>query len=400
MFLSIFIGHLFFPSDMPVWLSQVQTYGIFAAGYLIRPFGGIVMAHFGDKFGRKKMFTLSLLLMALPTLLIGCLPTYQSAGIIAPLLLLLMRLCQGLAVGGEVPGAWTFVAEHVPHHRVGIACGILTAGLSLGILLGSLVSVMVTRYFSAESMLTIGWRLPFILGGIFGFIAMFLRRWLKETPVFLEMQKQRQHEKDRAIPVMVVIAKYLPQTIISMLLTWVLSAGIMVVILMTPNYLQTQFNISSQVALEANALAIIGLIVGCIVYGGLADKISIGKIISWGCALAVLAIAAFYTSLQYRPELLWVTYILAGFTVGVVGSFAYFMVRCYPASVRYSGVSFSFNVAYAIAGGLTPLLIALLTHFATGFAAAYYVVALFGIGILLGILLIYKAKKLTATEMQ
>ena len=118
-FFSITISHLFFPDDMPAWLSQVQTFGIFAAGYLIRPFGGIVMAHFGDMFGRKRMFTLSILLMALPTLFIGCLPTYANIGIFAPLLLLMMRLCQGLAVGGEVPGAWTFVAEHVPKNKIG-----------------------------------------------------------------------------------------------------------------------------------------------------------------------------------------------------------------------------------------------------------------------------------------
>lgn len=105
----------------------MQTFGIFAAGYLARPLGGIIMAHFGDLVGRKKMFTLSILLMALPTLAIGLLPTYSSVGIIAPLLLLLMRILQGAAIGGEVPGAWVFVAEHVPEKRIGIACGTLTA---------------------------------------------------------------------------------------------------------------------------------------------------------------------------------------------------------------------------------------------------------------------------------
>lgn len=101
------MGQLFFPADMPEWLHQMQTFGIFAAGYLARPLGGIVMAHFGDRVGRKKMFTLSILLMALPTLLIGLLPTYAALGIAAPLmLLLLLRILQGAAIGGEVPGAW------------------------------------------------------------------------------------------------------------------------------------------------------------------------------------------------------------------------------------------------------------------------------------------------------
>src|SRR5690606_16626704 len=134
------IGQLFFPPEMPEWLRLLQTFGIFAAGYVVRPLGGIVMAHFGDLLGRKRMFTLSILMMAVPTLLIGLLPTYATIGLAAPLLLLLMRVFQGAAVGGEVPGAWVFVSEHVPSRFTGFACGVLTAGLTVGILLGSLVA--------------------------------------------------------------------------------------------------------------------------------------------------------------------------------------------------------------------------------------------------------------------
>ncbi|WJY10323.1 MFS transporter [Pectobacteriaceae bacterium C80] len=147
-FFAAVIGDLFFPADIPDWLRQVQTFGIFAAGYLARPLGGIIMAHFGDLVGRKKMFSLSILLMALPTLGMGMLPTYVSAGIAAPLLLLLMRVLQGAAIGGEVPGAWVFVSEHVPRSRIGIACGILTAGLTLGILLGSLIATVLNTVMS------------------------------------------------------------------------------------------------------------------------------------------------------------------------------------------------------------------------------------------------------------
>lgn len=122
-FFTSVIGQLFFPPETPDWLRQLQTFGIFAAGYLARPLGGIVMAHFGDRSGRKQMFTLSVFLMAIPTLIIGLLPTYATLGYTAPLALLLMRILQGAAVGGEVPGAWTFVAEHVPERKTGFACG-------------------------------------------------------------------------------------------------------------------------------------------------------------------------------------------------------------------------------------------------------------------------------------
>lgn len=187
----VVLGSLFFPAGIPDWLVQLQAFGIFAAGYLARPLGGIVLAHFGDTLGRKRMFTLSIFLMALSTFGIACLPTFASIGYAAPLLLLLMRVLQGAAIGGEVPGAWVFVAEHVPANRVGLACGILTAGLTAGILIGSLVATGINRSLTAEQIHDFGWRIPFLLGGVFGFFAVYLRTWLEETPVFKEMKARK-----------------------------------------------------------------------------------------------------------------------------------------------------------------------------------------------------------------
>ncbi len=205
-FFAAVVGELFFPADIPEWLRQVQTFGIFAAGYLARPLGGIIMAHFGDLVGRKKMFTLSILLMAVPTLAIGLLPTYASMGILAPLLLLLMRVLQGAAIGGEVPGAWVFVAEHVPARRIGIACGTLTAGLTVGILLGSVVATIVNTSMTQQAVHDWGWRIPFLLGGAFGLVAMYLRRWLQETPIFLEMQQRKALAQE--LPVKAVVVRH------------------------------------------------------------------------------------------------------------------------------------------------------------------------------------------------
>jgi MFS family permease len=181
-FFATIIGQLFFPPSVPDWLRQLQTFGIFAAGYLARPLGGIIMAHFGDLLGRKKMFTLSILLMSVPTLLMGLLPTYHAIGLLAPVALLLLRVMQGAAVGGEVPGAWVFVSEHVPARRTGYACGTLTAGLTAGILLGSMVATGINTLFTPAELVDWGWRVPFLLGGVFGIASMYLRRWLHETP--------------------------------------------------------------------------------------------------------------------------------------------------------------------------------------------------------------------------
>ncbi len=184
------LGKLFFPADLPDWLRQFQTLGIFAAGYLARPLGGIVMAHIGDLRGRKRMFTLSVLLMAIPTFVIGLAPTYQSIGPAAPLLLLMMRVLQGAAIGGEAPGGWVFVAEHAGRERIGLAVGLLTSGLTAGLLLGSLVATSFNLLLTSEQIAGGFWRLPFLLGGVAGFAAMSLRRRLAETPVFEELRRR------------------------------------------------------------------------------------------------------------------------------------------------------------------------------------------------------------------
>ncbi|MDN6115983.1 MAG: MFS transporter, partial [Enterobacterales bacterium] len=326
-FFAAVVSDLFFPVDMPEWLRQVQTFGIFAAGYLARPLGGIIMAHFGDKVGRKKMFSLSILLMALPTLAMGMLPTYQSIGIAAPLLLLLMRVLQGAAIGGEVPGAWVFVAEHVPRKRVGFACGTLTAGLTAGILLGSLVATLLNTVMSQDAILAGGWRIPFFLGGIFGLFAMYLRRWLQETPIFIEMQARKALAEE--MPLKTVVKNHRTEVAISMLLTWLLSAGIVVVILMTPTYLQKQFGISPALALQANCLATIALTVGCVIAGRLIDRFGASKTFIVGSLFLAVCSWTFYHSVAagVSAEQLFLGYALAGFSVGIVGPVPYVMVR-------------------------------------------------------------------------
>lgn len=383
-FFAVVIGELFFPADIPEWLRQFQTFGIFAAGYLARPLGGIIMAHFGDLIGRKRMFTLSIIMMALPTLLIGLLPTYTVLGIAAPLLLLLLRILQGAAIGGEVPGAWVFVAEHVPARRIGVACGTLTAGLTAGILLGSLVATAINRGMSPSEVSDWGWRLAFVLGGVFGIVAMYLRRWLHETPVFAEMQANKALAEE--LPLKTVLRSHKGSVVVSMLLTWLLSAGIVVVILMTPTYLQKVHGISPADALTANSLAILALTFGCIVYGRLIDALGSGPTFMLGSLLLAGASYAFYHGLATDTSQLVPLYALAGFSVGIVGAVPYVMVNAFPAVVRFSGLSFSYNVAYAIFGGLTPMLVTLWMK-EDVLAPSHYVVSLAALGFVLGLLL-------------
>jgi MFS family permease len=383
-FFAAVVGELFFPPDIPEWLRQLQTFGIFAAGYLARPLGGIIMAHFGDKVGRKKMFTLSILLMALPTLAIGLLPTYTTLGILAPLLLLAMRLLQGAAIGGEVPGAWVFVAEHVPARRIGIACGTLTAGLTVGILLGSVVATVINTSMTPQTLHDGGWRIPFLLGGVFGLMAMYLRRWLRETPVFIEMQ-QRKALADE-LPIKTVVMNHKKAIAVSMLLTWLLSAGIVVVILMSPVWLQKQHGFAPALTLQGNSIAIVMLCIGCLLAGLAADRFGASKTLIVGSLLLAVCSWMFYHYVGKHPEQLFLLYGLAGLSVGVVGAVPFVMVRAFPAGVRFTGISFSYNLSYAIFGGITPILVTGLMA-VSPLAPGWYVLALSLVGLALGILL-------------
>lgn len=383
-FFAVVIGKLFFPPNMPDWLLQIQVYGIFAVGYMARPLGGIIMAHFGDLSGRKRMFMLGIILMTLPTLAIGLLPTYAAIGIWAPLLLLVFRVMQGAAIGGEVPGAWVFVSEHVPPQHVGFACGVLTAGLTGGILLGSLVAMMINTIYTPAEILAEGWRVPFLLGGAFGFIAFWLRLWLQETPVFKEMQAKQTLSKE--LPLKTVLREHRASVVLTMLMTWLLSAAIVVMILMTPALLQKLFSIPAAITLMANSIAILFLSVGCIVFGALADRFGPGRVLVAGCTMLGISSLVLYQQLAISTEHINALYAFCGFFVGVIGVVPSTAVKSFPPAVRFSGLSFSYNVAYAIFGGLTPILVSRMLPIDT-LAPAYYVAVMSALGVLIGIYL-------------
>jgi MFS family permease len=373
------VGSLFFPADMPDWLRQVQTYGIFAAGYLARPLGGVIMAHFGDKLGRKRMFMMSIFLMAVPTLAIGLMPTYETIGIAAPLLLLLFRILQGAAIGGEAPGAWVFVTEHVSKRHVGFACGVLSAGLVAGILIGSLVTTFLHAVYSAEEIHSFAWRYPFILGGLSGFVTMYLRRWLHETPVFKEMEQRKELAED--LPLKTVLKGHIPSVVVSMAVTWVLTAAIVVTILMTPALLQKLIQLDPQTSLEANSVAIIFVLIGALVCGALADRFGNGPILAIFSVGLGASYWVFYSTMLQDTSLLFPLYALVGFFVGLVGVVPAIAVKSFPPAIRFTGLSFSYNLAYAIFGGTTPLVVSTLIN-EDPLAPAYYVTLVCCVGVL------------------
>jgi MFS family permease len=383
-FFAAVIGKLFFPPDMPDWIVLIQTFGIFAAGYLVRPLGGIVLAHFGDMFGRKRVFSFSILLMALSTLAMAVMPTYATIGVAAPILLIVMRLLQGAAIGGEVPGAWTFVAEHVPFRRVGFACGFLCSGLTLGILLGSLIATIINSVYTPEVIAAWAWRIPFLLGGVFGLVAVWLRRWLQETPVFTEMKASRALAPE--LPLKAVLRDHARGVIVSMLLTWILSAGIVVTTLMTATFLQKLYGYTAQQSLAATSFGTLFLIFGTASAGAIVDKVGSGRFFIVGGIFFGAATFAFYSFAAASLTVLFVLYAVMGLSVGMVGAVPYVMVRAFPARVRFSGLSFSYNVSYAIFGGMTPIAVTTLLAF-NPMAHAWYLLFIAALTVGLGIYL-------------
>jgi MFS family permease len=365
------LSQLFFPPEIPAWLAQLQVFAIFAAGYLVRPLGGVVMAHFGDRIGRKRMFSLSIFLMALPTLCIGLLPTYAQVGVLAPLALLALRMLQGLAIGGEMPGAWVFVAEHAPRAKVGFAVASLSAGINVGTLMGSAMASLIAWAFTPAQVLDHGWRVPFLVGGVFGFISVWLRRWLEETPVFAQMRAQRQLAPE--LPFKQVLRDHRRGVVVSMLATWILTAGIVVVILMTPTLIQSAFQIPAGLATRGNLLAATCLVLGCLWTGILSDRIGRGPALLVAAVCLLVAVYALYLDLAAGGAHFLPLYAVAGFTAGVAGVVPAVMIAAFPAAVRYTGLALSYNLAYAIAGAVTPPLISYLSSQAGALAPAHYV---------------------------
>lgn len=380
-FFANVLGALFFPPDMPDWLRQLQTLGIFAAGYLARPLGGIVIAHFGDLLGRKRMFTLSIFLMSVPTLVIGLLPTYATIGIAAPLLLLAMRVLQGAAIGGEMPGAWVFVAEHVSKRHYGLAVGTLTAGITGGIMLGSLIAVGINSGYSPGEVQDWAWRMPFILGGVFGLVSVYLRRFLEETPVFKELSARRKIARE--LPVKTVLREHRTAVLLVALMTWVLSTSIVVVILFTPAYLQKVFQVPAKLSLQANLAATFTLTVGCALVGWATDKVGTKAVmlVGWGGLVATTYL--FYLGLPGTPASLVASYALVGLFVGSIALLPITGVRAFPPEIRFTGLSFAYNMAYAVFGGLTPVLISVWQRHDV-MAPAHYVAAMGLLGFALG----------------
>jgi MFS family permease len=390
LFASI-LSHLFFAKGMSPLISMMAVWSIFAAGYLVRPIGGIILAHFGDKYGRKKIFSLTIFLMAVSTFVIGLLPTYASIGITAPILLLIFRLCQGLAIGGEIPGSATFVYEHIPKERAMTGQACLYAGLVGGILAGSVIGTILTHSLSHGALFSWGWRVPFFIGGILGILGVYLRKRVSETPVFQEMLKHREQVK---LPIKELLKKSKAPTVAGFFLVAVVAITVVNFFLyMAPHLIKIlHYSLGEAFTLNSVGLAIA---VFFIAYTGIwADKYHWNPkkiIIIASIAFLLFGVPSYHIAESHNLFMLSIMYIIFGISFGLfVGAFSYMMAKSFKPNIRFSGYSVSYNLAFAIFGGLTPVFNTLLIDVTGSMAAPGYLILVAG---LVGLITVVYYKK-------
>lgn len=408
-FFAKIISQHFFPAGIGEFWAMLNTYGTFAAGYLARPLGGVVMAHFGDKFGRKNMFMLSIALMVIPTFSLAVIPTYETIGYAAPLFLILVRICQGIAIGGELPGAWVFIHEHAPAGHKNAFVGFLTGCVTGGILLGSFVALLMNFIYTPAELSDWAWRVPFVIGGVFGLISIYLRRFLQETPVFKKMRESKALAK---FPLEEVVKTSRFGIWISMFITWVLTGCIVVFILLMPGFVGGVLGFSPFETTYFQMGGLVCIVSSCWLTGRLADKHNpLTLCILFSAGFAVSSVAFFsllYTAAPVVSEVV-LAYFATCFFAGIMNFCPIFMCDVFPARIRFSGISFAYNIAYALSGAFTPQLSFALHAYAKthpdtlgamGLSAYIVFLALVSIGTALAMRRVYKNGGAAVSQME
>ena len=364
-----FISVLFFPADIPEWLKLIQVYGLFSIGYFFRPVGGIIFAHYGDKFGRKKIFISSIILMALPTLAIGLMPTYAEIGYYSVVIILLLRIMQGCAFGGESGTSLVFAFEHVSKRHRGFACALIIASFIGGGFLAVSVAKFINSHFTYDEIILGAWRYPFILGGLFGVISFILRSQTQETPVFLSIKNKI---SKNSLPIKDVLTNHRSSVFIGLILYSLYSTGTMAFYTLAPSLLSTLFKISFLTTSELTLVTYIFAIIGNLIFGVLGDRFGMIKVLVLGVFFLSLSSIIFYYNLQHSSEYIFLLGGINGFFFGSVGIIPAIVLNYFPSKLRLSGSAFCFGVTTAIFSGFGAIIIPFLSTFNV-MAPAYYV---------------------------
>ena len=363
---SLVFNKLFFPTDDPLigTLLSISTIGV---GFFARPLGAIILSHFGDRIGRRSMLILTLVSMGVATMLIGLLPTYASIGIAAPILLVVCRLVQGMAVGGEWGGAVLMVIEHSPPHRRGFYGSIVQIGFPLGMALGT-ASFFALGAMPDEQFMAWGWRVPFLASAALVVVGLFIRLRVEETPDF---QRNVREGKIARFPVLDAIRRHPKDLVIGLGARITEISWIYVITIFGLSYAVTNLGLSRSLILGAIALGATMELITIPLFGALSDRIGRRPIYMLGCFSAIaLAFPIFWAIETLSPVMVVLAFVI-GMSVGhgiMYGVQASFLSEMFPSNVRYSGASLGYQLAAPIGGGIVPVVAAAVvgaTHGAT-----------------------------------
>ena len=363
---GIVLNKLYFPADDPT-TSLMLTYATFALGFLTRPIGGIVFGHFGDKVGRKSMLVLTLMIMGVSTVAIGLIPTYEQIGVWAPALMLLMRIFQGIGLGGEWGGAVLMAYEYAPKSKRGFYTSIPQIGLSLGILLSAGTLAGLSATMSNEAFLAWGWRIGFLLSFVMIFVGMWIRLQIFETPAFAEVKA---HHEEAALPIVDMFRRHLGNVLLGLGARHVDGVFFNVFAVFSVSYLVGTIGITRNAALVALMVGAAVLTLCIPIAGYLSDKMSRSRLYAIAALVSSLSVfPAFWLMKNSQGDLtlIWAAIIIPyGILYSAVyGNVAAFLCDLFDAKVRYTGISFVYQMTSAVAG-MTALIATYLVQIDNG----------------------------------
>jgi MFS transporter, MHS family, shikimate and dehydroshikimate transport protein len=352
---ALVFDQLFFPDAEPL-IGTLLAFSTYAVGFAARPLGGIVFGHFGDRIGRKSMLVLSLLIMGVATFLIGCLPTHASIGVLAPILLVVLRFAQGIGVGGEWGGAVLMSVEHAPPGRRGFFGSWPQMGVPAGLLLSTSVFALVQATTSEAAFLSWGWRIPFLISAVLVGVGLFIRLRIMESPAF---QRVKETKTEAPKPIVDVVRKYPREVLVAMGMRVAENGAFYILTVFVLAYGEDELGMSKNTMLTGVIIAAAIGLVTVPLFGHLSDRVGRRPLYLAGAVVTTLwAFPLFGLLGTESPVLIWLA-IVVGVNLGhdlMYGPQAAYFAELFGTRVRYSGASLGYQLASVFAGGFAPLI--------------------------------------------
>lgn len=352
---SVIIGYTFFPKE-EAGLATLAAFAVFSVSFFMRPLGAIIFSHIGDRYGRRKALSLSMLGMAIPTAGIGLLPAYQDIGISATVIMIGLRLFQGVSLGGEMGGAVTYVMEHTPNKRIGLASSLIQASTCLGLLAGTSLSSLISFLLTDSQFQDWGWRLPFVVGLLAAWIGLKIRKSMPESALYEAAKAQDLLHYN---PIRIIVLYHLGKVFTGLAILVPMTFCFFFAFVFFNSFMMTNLGFPPSRALMNTSAAILLSLMTTVLSGWLADRLGYKRILLIG-ALLLLASAQLISRLlsgELSDSLIFSGLLLFAFLIGIYTSAAFAAVAgLFSTAIRYSGVSFAVNIASPLFGSTAPLL--------------------------------------------